>query len=113
MKLKIKIIFIICLLINCSFTSNYVKISYYGNNFHGKKTASGEIYDKNKLTAAHKTLPFNTKIKITYNNNNVIVRVNDRGPYVKGRELDISYQAMKNLQGIEKGVINAQYEILK
>lgn len=108
-----KIIIITYMFLNYLFTLDTVKVSYYSNKLIGKKTASGEIYDKNKLTAAHKTLPFNTKIKITYNNNNVIVRVNDRGPYVKGRELDISYQAMKNLQGIEKGVINAHYEILK
>jgi rare lipoprotein A len=78
--------------------------SYYANRFHGRRTANGEIYSKNKLTAAHLTLPFNTKLKVTNLRNKkwVIVRVNDRGPYNRKRIIDLSYRAAKHL-GLTKG----------
>ena len=67
--------------------------SYYGTDFHGKLTANGEVYDMYGLTAAHKTLPLNTIVRVTNleNNKSLILRINDRGPYVKGRILDCSY----------------------
>jgi len=69
--------------------------SWYGPNFHGRLTSNGEIYDMYALTAAHKTLPMNTIVKVTNLNNgkSVIVRINDRGPFVKGRIIDLSYTA--------------------
>jgi rare lipoprotein A len=69
-------------------------VSYYGEEFHGRKTASGEIYNMYAYTAAHKSLPFGTKIQVTNveNNRSVIVRINDRGPFVSGRILDLSYR---------------------
>ena len=73
--------------------------SYYGKGFDGKKTASGEIFDQNALTCAHRSLPFGTKLKVTRKSNgkSVVVRVNDRGPYSKKRILDVSVAAAKQL----------------
>ncbi len=73
--------------------------SWYGKDFHGKKTSNGERYDMNAMTAAHKTLPLGVYVKIrnTNNGNEAIVRVNDRGPFVKGRIIDLSYAAAKKL----------------
>lgn len=77
--------------------------SWYGPDFHGKKTANGEMYDMNANTAAHKTLPMNTIVRVTNLNNNksTVVRINDRGPFVDGRIIDLSYAAGKEV-GIEK-----------
>lgn len=73
--------------------------SYYGPGFHGKQTASGEIFDQEDYTCAHKSLPFGTKLKVVRvdNGSNVVVRVNDRGPYVDGRILDLSVAAGKKI----------------
>jgi rare lipoprotein A len=77
--------------------------SWYGPNFHGKFTSNGEIYNMYDFTAAHKTLPMNTKVKVTNLNNgkSVIVRINDRGPFVRGRIIDLSYAAGKKI-GLDK-----------
>lgn len=77
--------------------------SYYGPGFHGKQTASGEIFDQEDYTCAHKSLPFGTKLKVVRidNGSNVVVRVNDRGPYVDGRILDLSVAAGKKI-GLDK-----------
>jgi len=76
-----------------------VHASYYHDKFNGRKTASGEKFDNNLFTAAHKTLKFGTKIKVTntVNNEFVIVTVNDRGPFVKGREIDLSKKAFMEI----------------
>ena len=89
--------------------------SYYGPKFHGKKTANGEIFDMYKKSAAHKTLPFNTVLEVTNleNDQQVIVRVNDRGPFVKGRILDLSYAAAKEIDMIANGVARVRIRILK
>jgi rare lipoprotein A len=73
--------------------------SWYGPNFHGKYTSNGEIYNMYAMTAAHKTLPMDTMVKVTNLNNqkSVIVRINDRGPFVRGRIIDLSYAAGKKL----------------
>ncbi len=80
--------------------------SYYGGKFIGRSTANGEIYDATKLTAAHKTLPFGTMVKVTNLNNNksVIVRINDRGPFVAGRIIDLSEAAAKKIDMIKQGI---------
>ena len=93
----------------------YGKASYYADKFQGKPTASGELYDRNKLTAAHKTLAFGTLCRVTNtaNKKSVIVRINDRGPYTKGRIIDLSYQAMRLLDGIQAGQIDVMVEVLK
>jgi rare lipoprotein A len=89
--------------------------SFYGDSFVGKMTASGEIYDANQLTAAHRSLPFGTKLKVTNleNRQSVVVRVNDRGPFVPGRIIDLSERAAKELDIIRKGVTRVQIEIVK
>lgn len=88
--------------------------SYYGPKFHGKMTANGEIFNQNDLTCAHKTLPFNTLLKVKYlaNGKTVIVRVNDRGPFVKGRILDLSQGAAEQLGLIREGTGKVRITIL-
>lgn len=91
------------------------KASYYGTRFHGKKTANGEIFNMNNLTAAHRKLPFNTLVKVTNkrNNNSVIVRINDRGPYSKNRVIDVSKAAAEKLGMVERGTANVTIEVLE
>ncbi|QRN40882.1 MAG: septal ring lytic transglycosylase RlpA family protein [Neisseriaceae bacterium] len=89
--------------------------SWYGKSFHGRRTASGEIYDMYKMTAAHKKLPLNTKIRVTNlkNNKRVTLKVNDRGPYMGKRILDVSYVAAQELGFVSKGVAKVKVEILE
>lgn len=89
--------------------------SYYGSKFHGRQTANGEIFDMYEMTAAHNTLPFGTKIRVTNLNNNrrVVVRINDRGPFVKGRILDLSYGAALRLGMIESGTAPVRIEVIE
>ncbi len=93
----------------------YGKASYYGPQFHGKKTASGETFNMYALTAAHRSWPFNTICRVTNlsNQKSVIVRINDRGPFVGGRVLDLSYGAARALDALADGVIEVKIEILK
>ena len=88
--------------------------SWYGPNFHGKYTSNGEIYNMYALTAAHKTLPMNTIVKVTNLNNgkSVIVRINDRGPFVKGRIIDLSYAAGKKIGLDITGTAPVELEVL-
>lgn len=71
--------------------------SWYGGKFHGRKTASGERYNQNAMTAAHKTLPFGTRVRVSRGNRSVVVRINDRGPFIKGRVIDLSRAAAAQL----------------
>ncbi len=90
--------------------------SYYHDKFNGRKTASGRKFNNNDLTAAHKTLPFGTMLKVTNEANNkfVIVEVTDRGPFVKGREIDLSKRAFMSIASNKKsGVVYVTIEILK
>lgn len=89
--------------------------SWYGQDFHGRKTASGEVYDMYKLTAAHRTLPLGTRARIwnVENGRSCIVKINDRGPFIEGRILDLSYAAALELLMAEKGIARIQIEILK
>lgn len=82
------------------------RASWYGEDFHGKKTANGQIYDMYGVSAAHKTLPLGTQVRVTNleNNRSVILVINDRGPFVHGRILDLSYGAAKKLDTVERGV---------
>ena len=88
--------------------------SYYADKFHGRKTSNGEIFNMYALTAAHKTLPFNTKVKVTNlsNGKSVIVRINDRGPFVKGREIDLSKAAASKLDMIKSGTAKVKLTII-
>jgi rare lipoprotein A len=89
--------------------------SYYGDEFHGRKTASGEKYNKNELTCAHKTYPFGTKIRITRldNKKSVIVKVNDRGPFIKGYIVDLSKKAALEIGMIEDGIVKVKVELVE
>ncbi|MFC1692222.1 septal ring lytic transglycosylase RlpA family protein [Candidatus Latescibacterota bacterium] len=89
--------------------------SFYADYFHGRKTANGETFDMYGLTAAHKTLPFNTWLEVTNlsNGRTVTVRINDRGPFVGKRIIDLSYKAAQELRMIETGVQEVEIEILK
>lgn len=89
--------------------------SFYASEFDGKKTASGEVYDMNQLTAAHPKLPFGTKLKVTNlkNNKSVIVRVNDRMPNYKGRVIDLSYRAAKEIGMVNDGIQEVKIEVIK
>jgi len=86
------------------------KASYYGNDFNGKKTANGQTFNKNSLTAAHKTLPFGTVVKVTNlsNGKTVTVTINDRGPYAKGRIIDLSEKAAASIDMVNQGVAQVQ-----
>lgn len=88
--------------------------SWYGPGFHGRKTASGERYNMDALTAAHKSLPFGTRVRVTNRNNgkSVVVKINDRGPYVGGRVIDLSRGAARTIGMIGSGTAKVTVEIL-
>jgi rare lipoprotein A len=92
-----------------------MKASWYGPGFHGRKTANGEVYDQMSFTAAHKSLKFGTLLKITNlkNSKSVVVRINDRGPYIHGRDLDLSKAAALELGMVRKGVAKIRVEEIK
>ncbi len=89
--------------------------SWYGEPYHGQKAASGEIYDKEQLTAAHRTLPFGTRVRVRCLNSNksVVVRVNDRGPFVESRIIDLSHAAAIRLGMKDRGVLEVILEVLE
>lgn len=89
--------------------------SWYGHPYHGRRTANGEVYDMNLLTAAHRTWPFNTLVRVTHlaNKRSVLVRINDRGPFVAGREIDLSREAARRLDMIEEGTARVRLQILE
>jgi len=91
------------------------KASWYSARFHGRKTASGERYDRGKLTAAHRTLPFGSKVRVTAlkTGKRVVVRINDRGPWGKGKIIDVSEAAARKLGMIRAGVIKVKVEVLE
>jgi rare lipoprotein A len=95
-----------------SFTGN---ATYYADKFQNQKTASGETYKKNKFTAAHKDLPFNTLVKVTNLKNglSVVVKINDRGPFGNNREIDLSYIAAKSIGMINDGVVQVKIDVLQ
>jgi rare lipoprotein A len=88
--------------------------SWYGDDFHGRMTSSREVYDMNDLTAAHNTLPFGSTVMVTNLNNgrSVVVRINDRGPFVKNRVIDLSYAAAKAIDMIGTGTAPVRIEVL-
>ncbi len=88
--------------------------SFYGEQHNGRPTADGEIFDKHALTAAHRTLPFNTRVRVInlQNHKSVVVRINDRGPYVAGRIIDLSEEAARRIGMIGPGTARVRLEIL-
>lgn len=88
--------------------------SFYGKKHHGNQTANGERFNMDALSAAHTTLPLPSCVRVTNLNNNksVILRVNDRGPFIKGRIIDVSYAAAKELDFIGSGITNVRVEVI-
>lgn len=116
-KFKIIILFIILLLTTNIYSQNYNQYglaSFYADKFEGHITANGEKYSHSKLTASHLTLPFNTKVKVTNlsNNKSVIVRINDRGPFVKNRIIDLSKSAAEKIGLTKAGVVKVKVEVV-
>jgi rare lipoprotein A len=89
--------------------------SYYADEFNGRPTANGETYDMNSLTAAHRSLPFNTKVRVVNleNGKSAVVRINDRGPFKDNRVIDVSLAAAKELGLLMPGTANVRLEILQ
>lgn len=92
----------------------YGLASFYSDDFHGSRTAYGEIYDKNKLTAAHKTHPYGTILKVSLldNSRSVTVRITDKGPFIKGRVVDLSKRAAEKLGLVESGTMDVKVEVV-
>ncbi|CAI8706072.1 septal ring lytic transglycosylase RlpA family protein [Pseudomonas serboccidentalis] len=88
--------------------------SYYGAKHHGKRTASGEAFNQNSLTAAHRQLPFGTRVKVTNlkNEKSCIVRINDRGPHTRGRLIDVSREAAERLGMLSSGTARVRIQAL-
>lgn len=102
--------FLAALVLCASITAANAEVaSYYGKE-SGPRTASGERFDPNGMTAAHRTLPFGTMVRVTYQGRSVVVRVNDRGPFIKGRDIDLSEGAARRI-GLP-GVGHVQIEIM-
>jgi rare lipoprotein A len=89
--------------------------SYYAEEFNGRKTSNGEVYDMNAITAAHRTLPFNSKVRVTntLTGKSIIVRINDRGPFKDNRIIDLSLAAAKSLELIGSGTAQVRLEVLE
>jgi len=96
-------------------STQHGKASYYAGRWIGRKTANGEIYRAGDVTAAHKTLPFHTMVRVTNlrNGKSVIVRINNRGPYIKGRIIDLSWEAAKAIEMVKAGVVPVKVEVLR
>jgi len=89
--------------------------SYYADEFNGRQTSNGETYDMNEMTAAHQTLPFNTRVRVTNieNGKTVVVRINDRGPFKDDRIIDLSLAAAKSLELIGPGTARVKLEVIE
>ena len=92
----------------------YGVASWYGREFHGRRTANGEVYNMHADTAAHRSLPFGTVVRVTNlrNGRQAVIRINDRGPFVAGREIDLSYGVARDLEMLETGVEKVRLDIL-
>jgi rare lipoprotein A len=106
---------VISLLSSCGYTTRKGLASYYADSYEGKTTANGEIYRQGKITAAHKTLPFGTKVEVTNlsNNKSVVVRINDRGPYISGRIIDLTKAAAREIDMVGAGVAKVKIRYKK
>ena len=117
MRLKgFLLLLIICNLFGgCFYTTKKGYASYYADFYEGRKTANGEVFKHNKITAAHKKLPFGTKVEVTNlkNNKSIVVRINDRGPFVKGRIIDLSKAAAKEIDMIGDGIVKVKIRYRK
>src|SRR5882757_4499315 len=112
-----QLFFTACIIFSAGFATAQTqtgKASFYADKFEGRMTASGEKYKHARLTAAHKTLPFGTKVKVTNiaNNQSVLVVINDRGPYAEGRIIDLSKTAAEKLGFVSKGLADVAIEVV-
>jgi rare lipoprotein A len=89
--------------------------SWYGVPYHGRRSANGEIYDMEKLTAAHRSLPFDTWVEVTnlQNNKKVDVRITDRGPFVDGRIIDLSLAAAREIDMVRQGIVKVRVKVIR
>jgi len=123
---KLLMLTFLCLFAGCStlqpsLKDNWIgfteagQASYYADKHQNRKTASGEIYKHQLKTAAHKKLPFGSSVKVTNvkNGKSVIVKVNDRGPFVKGRIIDLSKSAFSSIGNISSGLVNVRIEVIR
>ena len=123
MKMHIGTLCMVALALSCSKHLEKVEegseqvghASWYGSKFHGRRTASGEIYDMHAFTAAHRTAPFHIRVRVTNleNGKKTTVRITDRGPFVKGRLIDLSYAAAKDIGLVAKGTAKVRLEFLE
>ena len=113
--MRIYLVSIFILVTTLAFGQKSVKASYYHSKFEGRTTSSGSKYRADSLTCAHKTLPFGTRLKVEnpVNNSFVIVVVTDRGPFIKGREIDLSYAAADRIGIIHEGVAQVTMTMLR
>lgn len=97
------------------YSTEYGLASWYGSEYAGNRTASGEIFNPHKLTAAHKTLPFSTIVRVTNleNGKSVVVRINDRGPFIPGRIIDLSHAAAGRIDMVRQGIVRVKLEIIQ
>ncbi len=111
--MKLYLVSFFILMSSIGFAQKSVIASYYHSKFEGRRTSSGSIYRADSLTCAHKTLPFGTRLKVENPTNNsfVIVKVTDRGPFIRGREIDLSFAAAERIGIIHEGV--AKVEVTK
>ena len=88
--------------------------SYYADKYQGRTTANGEIFNQNAMTAAHKRLPFGTRVSVTNldNGKRVLVRINDRGPFIRGRVIDLSKAAFQRIANTRVGVVDVKVEVI-
>ena len=110
-------------MVNVSFSSAYTTLnrirggmaSWYGPGFHGRRTANGERFNQYALTAAHKSLPFGTKVKVTNlrNGKSIVVRINDRGPFIRGRVIDLSKGAAQAIGVQSSGVAKVSLDVIR
>lgn len=110
-----------CAMISCRSDSEWIgyteygTASFYAEKFQHKKTASGEFFNQYSLSAAHKRLPFGTRVKVTNvkSNKSVVVKINDRGPFVKGRIIDLTRHAFTRIGNARTGIINVKLEVVE
>lgn len=115
MKFLTILVLLTIILIPALFADETGYASWYAGKYHGRQTASGEIFDTNKFTAAHKTLPFDTVVKVTNleNGKSTVVRINDRGPFIEGRIIDLSLAAAKDIDIVNSGVAKVKITIVE
>ena len=113
--MRYSLLFGVLFLGGCATTSTDVSSATMNASWymHGKRTANGERFNPNGMTAAHRTLPFGTQLRLTHQGRTAIVRINDRGPFVKNKQLDLSRGAAQQLGCIRAGSCRVQYEVLK